>query len=186
MVETAARWSGSSAWRAPSSAPYNATRTTPPSLIGTDALRLNPILRAIDHAAMCIDAPFPYWPKNVGRPIPFRNTKEIPSTSYCRGYSMARGQVARASVAIGAPISKVWNALVNPDAIKRYMFGASVVSDWREGSSIVWKGEWQGRPYQDKGVIVRFQPDRTVQYTHFSPLSGVPDTPENYHTVTLV
>ena len=97
---------------------------------------------------------------------------------------MAKGQVARASVAINVPISKVWNALVDPEAIKRYMFGATVVSDWREGSSIVWKGEWQGRPYQDKGVILRFKPDRTLEYTHFSPLSGVPDTPENYHTVT--
>ncbi len=98
---------------------------------------------------------------------------------------MAKGQVARASVTINVPISKVWDALVNPEAIKRYMFGASVVSDWREGSSIVWKGEWQGRPYQDKGVILRLKPNRTLQYTHFSPLSGVPDTPENYHTVTV-
>ncbi len=97
---------------------------------------------------------------------------------------MAKGQVARASVAIDVPISKVWNALVDPEAIKRYMFGATVVSDWREGSSIVWKGEWQGRPYQDKGVILRFKPDRILEYTHFSPQSGVPDTPENYHTVT--
>ncbi len=98
---------------------------------------------------------------------------------------MAKGQVARVSVAIDATISKVWDALVNPDAIRRYMFGASVVSDWTEGSSIVWKGEWQGRPYQDKGVILRLKPGRTLQYTHFSPLSGVPDTPENYHTVTV-
>src|SRR5574337_202031 len=98
---------------------------------------------------------------------------------------MGKGQVARASVAINAPISKVWDALVSPEAIKRYMFGASVVSDWREGSSIVWKGEWQGRPYQDKGVVLRLEPDRTLQYSHFSPLSGVPDTPENYHTVTV-
>jgi uncharacterized protein YndB with AHSA1/START domain len=98
---------------------------------------------------------------------------------------MAKGQVARASVAINVPITKVWDALVNPEVIKRYMFGASVVSDWREGSSIVWKGEWQGRPYQDKGVILRFTPERTLQYTHFSPQSGVPDAPENYHTVTV-
>jgi hypothetical protein len=24
-----------------------------------------------------------------------------------------------------------------------------------------------------------------IQYSHFSPLSGLPDTPENYHTVTV-
>jgi uncharacterized protein YndB with AHSA1/START domain len=98
---------------------------------------------------------------------------------------MAKGQVAKASATINVPISKVWDALVNPDAIKRYMFGATVVSDWREGSSIVWEGEWQGRPYQDKGVILRLKPPRTLQYTHFSPLSGVPDKRENYHSVTI-
>ncbi len=36
-----------------------------------------------------------------------------------------------------------------------------------------------------KGVILQFKPGRTLQYSHFSPLSGVPDIPENYHTVTV-
>jgi hypothetical protein len=26
---------------------------------------------------------------------------------------------------------------------------------------------------------------RSLQYSHYSPLSGMPDTPENYHTVTI-
>jgi len=74
---------------------------------------------------------------------------------------------------------------VNPKAIKQYMFGATVVSDWREGSPIVWQGEWQGKPYEDKGTILELEPERTLRYSHFSPLSGLPDRPENYHTVTI-
>jgi uncharacterized protein YndB with AHSA1/START domain len=93
--------------------------------------------------------------------------------------------IARASVVVNASKAKVWNALVNPAAIKQYMFGTNVVSDWREGRPIIWKGEWQGKPYEDKGVILQFKPERTVQYSHFSPLSGLPDKPENYHTVTI-
>jgi len=92
---------------------------------------------------------------------------------------------ARASLGIDAPRSRVWDALVNPKAIKQYMFGATVVSDWREGSPIVWQGEWQGRPYEDKGTILKLEPERTLQYSHFSPLCGLPDRPENYHTVTI-
>ena len=99
--------------------------------------------------------------------------------------SMNRNLVARASITIDAPRAQVWSALVNPEAIKQYMFGTNVVSDWREGSPIVWKGEWQGKSYEDKGVILELKPERTIQYTHFSPLSGLPDTPENYHTVTI-
>jgi len=65
------------------------------------------------------------------------------------------------------------------------MFGTNVVSDWREGSPIIWKGEWQGKPYEDKGKILQFKPKQKIQYNHFSPLSGLPDKPENYHTVTV-
>jgi uncharacterized protein YndB with AHSA1/START domain len=75
--------------------------------------------------------------------------------------------------------------LVTPEEIKRYMFGATVVSDWKEGSDIVWKGEWKGKPYEDKGVILNLEPGHTLRYSHWSPLSGLPDAPENRHTVTI-
>jgi uncharacterized protein YndB with AHSA1/START domain len=93
--------------------------------------------------------------------------------------------VATVSISIAAPNNKVWDALVNPVAIRQYFFGTTVVSDWHLGSPIVWKGDWQGKTYEDKGVILQFDPGRTIQYSHFSPLSGLPDKPENYHTVTV-
>jgi uncharacterized protein YndB with AHSA1/START domain len=93
--------------------------------------------------------------------------------------------IAKASITIQSPASKVWNALVDPEAIRQYMFGTHAVSDWREGSPIVWKGEWQGKPYEDKGVILQLKPGSRLQYSHFSPLSGLPETAENYHTVTI-
>jgi len=34
-------------------------------------------------------------------------------------------------------------------------------------------------------VIRRVKPERILQYSHFSPLSGLPDQPESYHTVTI-
>jgi uncharacterized protein YndB with AHSA1/START domain len=98
---------------------------------------------------------------------------------------MDKNLIAKASISINASREDVWKALVNPEAIKQYMFGTTVVSDWKEGSSIVWKGEWQGKPYEDKGQILQLKPERTLQYSHFSPLSGQPDRPENYHTVTI-
>ncbi|HKQ63207.1 MAG TPA: SRPBCC domain-containing protein [Candidatus Polarisedimenticolaceae bacterium] len=98
---------------------------------------------------------------------------------------MDKQLVAKASISIDAPSDEVWQALVDPAAIKQYMFGTNVVSDWEVGSPIVWKGEWQGKKYEDKGEIRQLEPGSTLQYTHFSPLSGVPDKPENYHTVTI-
>jgi len=73
---------------------------------------------------------------------------------------------------------------MSPVAIKKFMFGTDAISEWKEGSSIVWKGMWEGKPYEDKGVILKIEPQRVLQYTHFSPLSGDTDIPENYHTLT--
>lgn len=65
------------------------------------------------------------------------------------------------------------------------MFGTNVVSDWQVGSPIAWKGKWQGKPYEDKGKILKIEQERIIQYSHFSPLMGKPDVPENYRTVTI-
>ncbi len=38
---------------------------------------------------------------------------------------------------------------------------------------------------RDMGVILKLEPERLIQYSHFSLLSGQQDLPENYHTVTI-
>ncbi len=93
--------------------------------------------------------------------------------------------IAKASITINAPVSKVWEALTNPEIIKKYMFGADVISDWEEGSEIIWRGEWQGKNYVDKGKILRIEKNEILEYSHYSPLSGKEDVPENYHIVTI-
>jgi uncharacterized protein YndB with AHSA1/START domain len=98
---------------------------------------------------------------------------------------MEKNLAARVSAVIEASKSEVWQALVDPDAIEQYMFGADVETDWDEGSPIFWRGEWEGEAYEDKGEILKVEPESVLQYTHFSPLSGLPDEPENYHTVTI-
>ena len=98
---------------------------------------------------------------------------------------IAADHIAKAETTIHAPIEKVWNALTNPEMIKKYMFGTTVVSDWKEGSKIVWKGEWEGKSYEDKGKILQIEDQKKLQYSHYSPLSGLHDNPENYHIVTI-
>lgn len=93
--------------------------------------------------------------------------------------------IAHVSTTIDAPVSEVWQALTDPDLMKQYMFGTNVVTDWEEGSPITWQGEWQGKEYEDKGRILEIEAQRLLKYTHYSPLSGKPDVPENYHTVTV-
>ena len=98
---------------------------------------------------------------------------------------MNTGLIARASVTIAAAAAGVWEALVTPAAIKTYMFGATVTSDWVVGSPIAWTGEWQSRAYEDKGIILQIVRERVLEFSYFSPLAGAADLPENYHIVTV-
>jgi len=91
---------------------------------------------------------------------------------------------AQAKTIIHAPASKVWDALTKPELIKQYLFGSDVISDWKVGSPITYRGEWQGKPFEDKGEILKVEPEKILVSTHWSPLSGVPYSPENSHTVT--
>jgi uncharacterized protein YndB with AHSA1/START domain len=93
--------------------------------------------------------------------------------------------IAKAGITINASAEKVWHALTDPELIRKYMFGTTVISDWKEGSKIIWKGEWEGTAYEDKGKILLFDPKKSLQYSHFSPLTGLSDSPENYHIVTI-
>ena len=94
------------------------------------------------------------------------------------------GHVAVAETEIEAPPSRVWTALTDPDEIEKYMFGTHVTTNWLLGSPISWKGEYEGTPYEDKGKVLEFEPEKRLRVTHFSPLSGDEDTPANYHMLT--
>jgi uncharacterized protein YndB with AHSA1/START domain len=91
--------------------------------------------------------------------------------------------VAVAETEIDASPDRVWHALTDPTAIEKYLFGSKVETDWKPGSRIVWRGEYEGRPYEDHGRILEVDPGHRLELTHFSPLGGAEDAPENYHTI---
>ncbi len=97
---------------------------------------------------------------------------------------MNKTLTAQAAVTINAPASRVWEALTNPELIKQYLFGAEVITDWKEGSPIIYKGIYEGKAYEDKGRVLKAEPEKLLLITHWSPLSGSPDRPENYHKVS--
>ena len=93
--------------------------------------------------------------------------------------------VAHASVKIHAQPEQVWDALTKPELVRRYMAGATVDSNWTAGSPITWTGEMRGRSYEDRGKVLRAERCRVLEYTHYSPMQGAPESPENIHTVTI-
>ena len=91
--------------------------------------------------------------------------------------------LAKATIAINAPASRVWDALTRPDLIRQYLFGTKVTTDWRAGSPITYEGTWEGKAYKDKGQVLQVEPGRLLVSTFWSSLSGLPDIPESYQTV---
>lgn len=90
----------------------------------------------------------------------------------------------KASITIHATADRVWEALTTPRIIKKYFFGTDAVSDWKVGSPLIFKGEWQGKHYEDKGTILEIVPQKLFKYSYWSSMSGIEDKPENYVDVT--
>ena len=97
---------------------------------------------------------------------------------------MPQNLIATKSILIKATPERVWEALTDPAQVKQYMWGSEVVSDWKQGSPLVYRGVWEGKPFEDKGTILEIDPPRLLRTNYFSPLSGKEDVPENYAEVT--
>ena len=90
---------------------------------------------------------------------------------------------SKSTIAINAPASKVWDSLTKPELIKQYLFGTEVTTDWQVGSPITYKGEWEGKTYEDKGKVLQIEKGKLLVSTFWSSLSNLADIPETYKTV---
>ncbi|WAC14279.1 SRPBCC domain-containing protein [Dyadobacter pollutisoli] len=98
---------------------------------------------------------------------------------------MAEPLIIKNSISINAPVAAVWDALVNPEQTKQYMFGCETVSDWKPGSELLWKGVYEGNEMVFvKGEILQIEPEKFLEYTTIDPNSDIDDTSENYLRVT--
>ena len=95
--------------------------------------------------------------------------------------------IVKSTISINAPASEVWDALVNPEKTKQYMFGCETVSDWTVGSSLLWKGNYEGQDMVFvKGEIVAIEPEKSLTYTTIDSNSTIDDVSENYLHVTYL
>ena len=98
---------------------------------------------------------------------------------------MSTPLIVKNSIAINATPDRVWDALINPEQTKKYMFGCETVSDWKPGSALLWKGNYEGKEMVFvKGNILSIETGRFLSYSTIDPNSGIADIPKNYLTVT--
>ena len=90
-------------------------------------------------------------------------------------------KVVKNTIDINAPISKVWDALVNPDQTMKYMFGCRATSDWKQGSTLTWPGVYDGKEMVFvTGHILEIQPEHLLVYSVIDPNAPYAKTPENH------
>jgi uncharacterized protein YndB with AHSA1/START domain len=88
-------------------------------------------------------------------------------------------------IEIRATPAELWDMLINPEIIKQYFFGTEAISDWKAGSPIIFQGVWDGKLYQDKGLVFNALPGRLLSYEYWSSFTGLEDKKENYSLVTF-
>lgn len=94
-------------------------------------------------------------------------------------------KIVRNQITIAAAVSRVWDALVNPEQTQKYMFGCRALSDWKPGSPLLWKGTYEGREMVFvQGAVLEINPPFLFRYSVIDPNSGMADLPRNYLRVS--
>ena len=88
------------------------------------------------------------------------------------------------SININAAAENIWDTLTIPEKIILYT-GSNTTTDWQTGSSISWKGEMHGMPFENKGKVLDVNPHQLLKYTYWSGMGGDADALENYSEVTF-
>ena len=87
------------------------------------------------------------------------------------------------SVTVNASPESLWEALIDLEKIKVYLFGTETITDWNVGSSISIQGNYEGQIYKDKRNVLEVEKNKTFKYNYWSSFSGLKDQLENYAVV---
>jgi uncharacterized protein YndB with AHSA1/START domain len=113
---------------------------------------------------------------------PTRNVIDTPKIR------MSPKPIVEKSVEIATSSNRVWRALMDPEMIVQWMGGAHVDSTWELGSEITFTGTMPNfnKKYRDRGTVLAVQPEKFLQYSHWSQMTRLPDIPENRTILTFL
>jgi uncharacterized protein YndB with AHSA1/START domain len=99
-------------------------------------------------------------------------------------HQLATHQSIRKLIRLYASLSEVWEALTQPELMKRWMSDSEIeiFKNWEVGSPIIIKGQEVSykTAFKNSGVVLQFLKEEVLEYSHFSSLSRLDDQPENY------
>lgn len=93
-------------------------------------------------------------------------------------------QAVTESIRIAAQPKHVWHAIMDPKAGETWR-NAHFTTDWQIGAPIEIEAEIGATRYRDKGRVLTVEPPMRLAYTYWSRVSGLPDLPQSYATITM-
>jgi len=102
-------------------------------------------------------------------------------------FSPTGDKILTKTITINAPVAKVWDALTNPDLMKKWMSESEIeiIADWQVGKPFLIRGKLHGIKFENTGRVLQFEPGKLLEYSHLSSLSRLPDKPENYSVIAF-
>lgn len=92
------------------------------------------------------------------------------------------------TITINAPTEIVWQNLTLPALMKKWIgepeMQIEISTNWQIGSLINITG-FHHVHFQNTGTVLQFKPHQTIQYSHLSSVSKLPNTPESYTIITF-
>lgn len=91
-------------------------------------------------------------------------------------------EIITKSTLINADIKAVWAALTVPGLMQQWMSETpvNIQTNWEIGGPFVITGDWYKKGFENKGMVLQYEPERRVSYSHLSSLSRLEDSVENY------
>jgi uncharacterized protein YndB with AHSA1/START domain len=86
------------------------------------------------------------------------------------------------TIIIETSADKVWQALTDVSLMPKWMSETEmeVITDWHVGNSIVIQGRWHKMRFRNTGIVLSFDVNNYLSYSHLSSLSRLEDRPENH------
>lgn len=93
------------------------------------------------------------------------------------------------NVIINATREEVWDALTVPETVAEWMGGEElqikVITDWKVNSLILIQGFHHAK-FENRGVVLQYEKESRLSYSHLSNISRLPDIPENYSIMEFI
>jgi uncharacterized protein YndB with AHSA1/START domain len=93
---------------------------------------------------------------------------------------------SKSTILINATKQKIWDALTKPEIVKKWQYGSDVITDWKLGSEIRFRVEWEGKVFEQWGKILEMIPNELIKYSLFFPRPDLEDKEENYFIMSYI